>query len=1085
MRRLLWLPVFLLFSTSLAAGLLLGTESGLQWSIRQLESFSDGRLTITSARGRWLDEIRLYNIRYRDSHTTLTLKQLRLRWQPASLLQGILQLDSLEAEILQILRREKKMNEPQRSFQGFSSPLPIRLETATVRDLRFQQEGSKPVILQEIGFQGELHNTTLTIQQLVITAPQGAAEATGRLETSAALRFSLSSRWHWNAPPSSPFTASGELRIEGIPEKYQFEIHSRLPSDRFSPAVLELNGTGNLSELHIGKLQAHWLDGLWQGTGRLTWRPSFTWQAALSAEGIDPVRGWEKWPGGRIDLQLDGKGRADHIEMELKQLSGKIRGYPVAASGRFLFTENLLQLEQVRLTSGSARFTASGTLGKRWNANWELTAPELAHLWPDLAGSVKASGHITGPRRLPAFQVVLDGEAIRWKNHLARRIRIDTELGLEEKKPWRLEAGIEGLTLGKEQLRRVSLIGDGFTHGHRLHLHIERDNTTWLHSEILGKLEGGIWRGTLKKGELALPKQRWRQREATRLEIGRNTTFLSPWCWQHKDAHLCLEGKRTGEGWQGDLSLKKLRLAWLRPWLPREDLSFTGVAEGEARLLYRKGGIEGSRLTLRIHDGSVSYRIPDEERYDVAYREIALVVEKQPEALTATLNVDLRKTGRAHGAWQLPGWTLAEALSQEQAVNGALTLHFNDLTLLALLTPRIQHPTGNLSGEITFGGRLGAPRLDGLIRLDDGSLMLPDLGITLREVRLLARTLHGSRLSVTGGARSGSGSLALAGELDFVSPSHWKGWITIKGEEVEVARIPEAKVIASPNLKVQLQPGVIQLSGYLEIPRAKLQLPEKQGLVPVSPDVVIIGEEGKTPQKRWRIATTLALKLGKKVKVSGHGFEGRISGQLAIIEAPNRPAIAQGELEIHDGSYKVYGQKLNIDEGRLLYAASPLTNPGLQFRVVRRQRGVEAGILVFGRLKQPELQLFSTPPMDDSDILAYLLIGKPLREATTSEGDRVSQAARSLQLAGGTWLAKRLGKELDIEEVSIESGSGEDAASLVLGKYLSPRLYVQYVIGLTEGGNILRARYELNKNWILESESGQHSGIDLLFTLER
>jgi len=175
----------------------------------------------------------------------------------------------------------------------------------------------------------------------------------------------------------------------------------------------------------------------------------------------------------------------------------------------------------------------------------------------------------------------------------------------------------------------------------------------------------------------------------------------------------------------------------------------------------------------------------------------------------------------------------------------------------------------------------------------------------------------------------------------------------------------------------------------------------------------------------------------------------------------------------------------SIDEGRLLYAASPLTNPGLQFRVVRRQRDVEAGILVFGRLKKPQLQLFSTPPMDDSDILAYILIGKPLREATTSEGDRVSQAARSLQLAGGTWLAKRLGKELDIEEVSIESGAGDDTASLVLGKYLSPRLYVQYIIGLTEGGNILRARYQINQNWILESESGIHSGVDLLFNLER
>ncbi len=58
--------------------------------------------------------------------------------------------------------------------------------------------------------------------------------------------------------------------------------------------------------------------------------------------------------------------------------------------------------------------------------------------------------------------------------------------------------------------------------------------------------------------------------------------------------------------------------------------------------------------------------------------------------------------------------------------------------------------------------------------------------------------------------------------------------------------------------------------------------------------------------------------------------------------------------------------------------------------------------------------------------------------------------------------------------------------SVVLGKYLTPQLYINYSIGLLVPINIFRVRYSLNKQWSLQAENSSLStGLDLLYSIER
>ena len=114
-----------------------------------------------------------------------------------------------------------------------------------------------------------------------------------------------------------------------------------------------------------------------------------------------------------------------------------------------------------------------------------------------------------------------------------------------------------------------------------------------------------------------------------------------------------------------------------------------------------------------------------------------------------------------------------------------------------------------------------------------------------------------------------------------------------------------------------------------------------------------------------------------------------------------------------------------------------------------------AGIHVTGRLQQPRVELFSIPALGQTEALSYLLTGRPLESATSDEGNMMAGAALALGLSGGDRIARSIGDRFGFDEVRIESGGEGDQASLVVGRYLSPRLYVGYGVGLVESINTL------------------------------
>jgi len=169
------------------------------------------------------------------------------------------------------------------------------------------------------------------------------------------------------------------------------------------------------------------------------------------------------------------------------------------------------------------------------------------------------------------------------------------------------------------------------------------------------------------------------------------------------------------------------------------------------------------------------------------------------------------------------------------------------------------------------------------------------------------------------------------------------------------------------------------------------------------------------------------------------------------------------------GDYDFQGRRFEIlRDGTVQFVGLEELNPVLDLRTRRLIQGVEARVNVRGTLKEPEIQLASTPPLEEADILSLIVFNRPVNQL--GEGEQISLAQRAQGMAAGViagQLAQSLGHALNVDtfeiEVAPETG---DAAQLTIGQQVGQNLYVKVQQGIGDQGTTnLILEYELT-NWL-------------------
>jgi translocation and assembly module TamB len=987
-----------------------------------------------------------------------------------------------------------------------------------------------------------LGDGVIGIDALHLTSPEsdGALDINGTLNIATVpLGAKLEAKWQGIMLPADlvgqPLASHGAVTIDGTTD--QFSAKGKLalgPPDALADIDLDLSGTPQAITLNTVRLvQAK---GGLDANGTISLQPTLGWQIEATAKQLDPGAFLADWPGA-IDFVLKTDGtqtaKGPTATLKLDQVGGSLRGRPLGGSADLSMQPGYVVDGTLALSSGGSRIDIKGSGGDRTDAKLRFNIATLGDWLPDASGTANGKFHIVGTWPNLDIDGDIAGRDLAWSGIRANSLEIVVKVSDLAKPAGAVTVKAENVSRGDAQFDSIVLEGDGNEASHQLSLDA-RGSPASLQLALSGGHENGQWKGTLKTLALdpigrnlpdfdldAPVHMSWdgkrfdvsescligttvvRNRDRAKPAATANTTVdesatvpadatvastpaagtgaaaesLDP-DEPELPVRLCVGGNSGSDGsLAATYRLEHLPLRLLvRLGAPDSPVRLRGEINGAGEIGRKAGGPLSGNAHLLSNKGELFYS-GDAKKPLLSYTGFTVEAALDDSASTVQIHAALDHDGQLDGKIRL-----GANANGSQDIDGNIKLDLNSLSSLELLSSEISNAQGHLSADYAIAGTLAEPRLDGALNLDGFALEVPSAGLKLHDGKISLRAANAQRYVLEGTISSGDGSLTINGEggLGTEEPMTF----TIKGEDFLAADIPAARAVISPDLTIERKAEGIFVTGKLLLPSATIDLAKLPGAgsSAASPDVVVVDAKQPEPGKAIPITARVTVSLGDKVKLAGYGFDGTLSGDLAVSERPGRATTGNGTLNA-GGTYKAYGQNLKIETGRILFAGSAIDNPGIDIRATRtiKSDNVTAGLLVRGTAKVPILTVFGEPSMEQSEALSYLVTGKPLSSLKSGEGDMLGTAARALGTAGGDLLAKSVGSKIGVDDIGVSDNDALGGAAFTVGKYLSPKLYLSYGVGVFDPGQVVTLRYLFSRRWNFEAQNattGSRAGIN-------
>ncbi|NOZ55038.1 MAG: hypothetical protein GXP08_18180 [Gammaproteobacteria bacterium] len=933
---------------------------------------------------------------------------------------------------------------------------------------------------------------------------------------------SFTLKTHWNAlqwpvdGDAKTLSQQGEMDISGILDNYSLSLSADIAVASQPFQNLVLSGTGNLQELALTQLGGEYINGTWLGNATINWSDAITWQANLTGENIDLSVLNKKYPS-RLNSHINFTGMYHQNTLQthskIASLEGMFLGYPVQGKGEVVYADNQLQLRDVALNSKDTKFTASLSLDELGNetntriqAKWAISTNGLDQLTPHLKGNLQGQGTIQGLLQSPLIKAKVVGKKVNYKDKFsATTLNANINIDMTGKQTSHVNANGKQLQWGNSRIDQVNITGAGKPNKHRLKLALSGSEDLQFNTMANGEWKHQQWLLSLDKAKLhSRLFGQWEQQKTTPLQLSHKRLALSDYCFKNTNTktsrkttakpknteeRVCLTIQSDFQQWQGSLRGNNLSLSHIVPLLPPQIKQISGAISGKSHFTYQPNHPLQIRSLWHSDSGEFEYTIENGITQKSRFSNLQTNVTSKGEGLTLNSSLQIDNAGTMTLEATLPKALTLQIPLSEQPLSSQLTINLTSLDIISLLIPEVRATEGSWVSGISIEGTLASPIVAGNSRLVASNVSLPRWGVYLNSLETNTYSTKNSPMHIEGRATSKSGFVTFSGEVIHPNNSSMLSRLKIEGNEFTAVNLPEAHIEITPKLQIIMDDGNIQMEGELLINRADLQIFSNQSSISPSTDIIIIDNDSlveKTGAPLFELTANVKIRFGDQVRLHGYGFDGKLKGDLVIIEKPNDLTRATGELQIIDGKYKAFSQELTITHGKLLYASTAVDNPTVNIRATRTtSNNVIAGVIVSGEAQAPKIDLFSEPAMDDADVLAYIVFGYPIKQASTADGAILSRAASSIGLAGGEKLAKDIADNFGIDEVRIESSNTTQAASLVLGKYLSPKLYIQYAIGIGQTVDAMQFQYQITDKWLIKGESAETQGADILYTIEK
>jgi translocation and assembly module TamB len=831
------------------------------------------------------------------------------------------------------------------------------------------------------------------------------------------------------------------------------------------PFTLLTPFSGDAGQLVLPQLQVHAGTGELAGQVKLGFTQGVTWDTDLTLANLDPAY-WVASLPGKLGGKVTSKGQWQDGQLTLDAqlgIAGRLRGQATRLNGVVQGRGERWSLSGLDFALGANQLTGQASSKPELAGALALDAPRLDQLWPGLAGSINGRLKLAGRLERPEGQLQLDGRRLAWQDNRVSTFTLAANMDAREQAKVVLKAA--GVATGGTDLGTFTVDGGGNARRHSVQLALTGPQVV-LALGADGAWDTGAWTGRLANGKVASHGQAWAlQAPASLRRLANGQVDLGAHCWRSGAASLCADQQRLAPDPQLKLRLRNFPLASLKPWLP-PNLEWEATTSADVQLNLGAAGPRGSVVvdasggTLNVQQG--------QQRLAFPYGALRLTSQITPRRVDTELNVDGHRLGTLNLRASLDPFGSAKPLS------GSFNLAGVDLAVLGPLVEQADKVAGTLQGSGDLGGTLMQPRVEGAFALNAGAISAPGLPLAVEDLTLNAR-MSGNHLQLVGGWHSGAqGRGTLEGNLDWAEALHME--MAVRASKLPVTVLPYADVEAGADLRLKLADQRLSLAGTVTVPKGAItvrQLPPST--VKVSSDAVVVGREAPA-QAQLGIAMDVNVDVGSdKLTFSGFGLQSDLAGHVHIGDNLD----TRGALELRNGRYRAYGQRLTLRRARLFFTG-PIDQPYLDIEAIRQTDNVIAGIRLSGSAQQPTSEVFAEPAMSQEEALSWLVLGRPL-STNGQDNNLLAQAALGLGLMGSASTTSQLAQNLGVQDFQLDTEGSGNSTSVVASGNLSDRLTLRYGVGVFEPASTVALRYALTRQLYLEAASGVASSLDLFY----
>jgi len=878
-----------------------------------------------------------------------------------------------------------------------------------------------------------------------------------------------------------------ELAGNGVNDTYSVHVESEAGYQHVDDVQVAADIHGDGNGLRFTDTTLTRAESILRGEGTLSWQDAFTWQVDLYGEKFDPAQFNSAFPGS-VDFYIITSGMlaedTKSADVDIRSLAGELRSYPVRAAGRLVLEGTSLLIDDVQAETAGTSLLVNGRYGDEVGVDFRLQSKDLAAIWPEMTGSLKTEGKISGKRIHPDFFFDLTGEGISLASVTIDGVagRVGGELVPDGQLEGSLRA--DGFRAGGFSSDTVTLALRGTINSHTLVADLTGPDIS-LNLVSTGGYDKEQWTGNIESFAVASEKLRnWQLAGPAPLLISQEVIDLNGFCLDGPSAaRFCIEGHRVMSGeWEAQAESISLPLSLARGTLINYGIP-DGVLTGKLVMNGQGASLTRGHLELDTAAAEMLLTSVDEEQRRIGWQRNSLKVELVDTTISGDLSSILQDGSAVNASLRLTDVGMVPFSFTNSQVEGTITLDVRDLQPIGVLTFPYLEPHGSLRGDFAISGTVDRPAIRGHLKVGQGRMTVLPLGINLENMTTDI-TGDGRSLKLNLAATSGPGRLTADGILELAQDEKTLV-LTFSGEEFEAVRQPELHLLVSPDVKMSFSRKEGRLTGDLVIPEALIAPTSLAGTVQASRDVVIVDDPAAQDRQAWPLYAMVDVVAGENVLVDAFGLKGRIAGNLKVSDLPRRPTTGEGMLRVEEGTFAVYGRQLRIETGRLLFSGGPIDNPGIDVRAENTTDNVTTGIQVSGFLQQPEIRFYSTPPMEEGEIISRLLMNTSLIGSSAEDRSFLGSVASSSGLDGITSTIRDVKETLRVDDVKIEAGRASDDLSLVIGTWLTPKLYVSYGKNLLKETGSFNTRYNLGRGFSIQTESGTlHSGADLKYEFE-